>query len=172
MYKILLLIISLLILSSCWNLQSTKLTDKYFDKKTIISWDKLNIEPTAWKDKVKFDNFSNFEKSIIKIWIEKWVDVCLNITDLKKQNLCKNVVVQERSKLNNLDCDNLLFYKNKCLDKKNYKNLNCDLIKNSFLKKKCNFEKSYKEAIRNKDKSFCEKLPRIKKKECYKKMWE
>jgi len=114
-------------------------------------------------------SLTKFDKEIIKIAIKKGESMCKYL-DKNKQNYCMELVKQQRQYLVNLDCNKMIVLTGECWDKKNFKNFDCDKIVDTLLRKRCFFLRSYQEAIKNHDKSFCEKLPRIKQKECYEKM--
>lgn len=111
---------------------------------------------------------SEFEKTIIKISAKKWIENCKNMPSNK--NLCEKIVKKEQKDLKLLNCDNLVYLKQDCMDKLNYNKKLCSQVKSPLLKRQCEFQKKYDEAIKNKDKSFCNTLPRTMKQECFEKI--
>jgi len=92
------------------------------------------------------------------------------LSEKNKQDLCKQTVKNEQINYKNEECEKLEYLKQKCEDKRNFKERNCEQIKEELLKRQCIFQKKYDQAIKNKDKIFCNTLPRTKKQECFKKI--
>jgi len=116
------------------------------------------------KDNVEL---TEFESTIIQIAVKQWTGYCRYIENKNKQKYCIKLVEQENQYLKDLECEKLIYLKDECYDKKYLKFLDCWKIRDIIIKRRCEFEKKYQEAIKNHDESFCKRLPRIKQKECY-----
>lgn len=109
---------------------------------------------------------SDYDKLIIALAVKKNdKSICDNL--VKNRQICKNTVDKEYKFYKIKECDKLNFLKQKCEDEVNFEKRNCNKIKNELLKRQCNIMKVYDEAIKNQDKSLCNKLPRPQKIKCF-----
>jgi len=100
--------------------------------------------------------------------VNKNIQLCKTLGNVK--DYCENIYKKEWNNYDKLDCNELMYLKNKCEDKLNFENKKCNIIHDELKKRRCKFEKRYEQAIKNKDVSFCNSLPRVQKTECLKKM--
>jgi hypothetical protein len=94
--------------------------------------------------------------------------ICDNLE--KDKDLCKKIVDEEYKNYKLRKCDKLKYLKTKCEDQLNFEKRNCNKIQDELLKRQCKIMKVYDEAVKNHDKNLCNKLPRILKKNCFKKI--
>jgi uncharacterized protein with NAD-binding domain and iron-sulfur cluster len=129
------------------------------------------IEKTnTLKWELKTDKLSKFEKELIKIAVQKWIDNCNNFSRTQKQELCKKIVENEQKHYKNKECEKLEYLKQKCIDERNFEQRNCKQIKEELLKRQCIFQKKYEQAVKNNNIDFCNTLPRTIRKKCMQKM--
>jgi len=137
-------------------------------EKNLIKEDKnIIIKMEDNKKEGEDIDLTEFERWIIQIAVKQWTGYCRYIEDKNKQKYCIKLVEQENQYLKDLECEKLIYLKDECYDKKYLKFLDCWKIRDIIIKRRCEFEKKYQDAIKNHDESFCKRLPRIKQKECY-----
>ena len=163
MLKKLLLIIIVIFLASCnWNYEEN--INKNIDsinKKSII---KIQEE----KNKNKERKITAFDTELIKIVLwKKDISICKQAQNIV---LCKDIVNKELENYFKNNCNELTYLKEECLDNLAYTKLQCENIKDEILKRKCNLDKKYEKALKENNKSFCMKLPRVRRDKCFKKM--
>jgi hypothetical protein len=111
---------------------------------------------------------SKFDEEIIKMAIKnKNIDLCKSSSFTKK---CEEIYTNEVNYFKRKECEKLIYLKQQCEDEKNFDLRKCIEIKDEKLRRRCNFQKKYDEAIKNHDKSFCNLVPRPQRDECLKKI--
>ncbi len=155
-----------LILTACVNQQVSKVG---IEKKQInekVGKRERQIEKNILSKKAL--QLNSFDNEVVKIAVmNNNNSFCSKI---KEKKYCKYMVQIENKKMNKLNCSWLIYLKQKCFDKLYFQKRNCEKISKDYVKKQCRFQKKYDEALKNKDISFCNTLPRIHKKECFERM--
>lgn len=159
MKKLFVLLLLMFLLSGCWNI-------KKVDENVVNTWTDLLLNKS--KKDSNFISLSKYEEEIIKLAVVNWKkELCKKISKVK---LCEKIYDKEYNYYKELKCNKLKYLKSKCEDEKNFKERKCEKIKNEYLKRKCDFQKKYDKAIKNKDLQFCDTLPKKDKQKCIQKI--
>ena len=159
MKKKLLFIWICLFLASCGNtknvVENKNIETVNTQEKKVVK-EKI-IKPSQW------DN--GLIESAVKT---KDISYCEKVKSISKKD-CEYIYNQEFENLSKLKCDKLRYFKTECEDSLYLKNKECDKIKDRAKKVNCKYLVDVEKALKNGNKSFCNKLPFSLKKDCQKK---